>query len=449
MRTGKAMELNKETILKCLGETLPTRADDAGISCAIEAFRKWDTRLLEAIGRQRPTREILEIASEMLDNPVALFDASGSLLCYAGKLPDGPTGTVWDEIRSRGSLSTSFYSHEEMAATTKLLQTECEPVVVKPRREHGHSHLLAEITVGGKAFGLLSQVDIYAEFTESQRFIFSHIRDRLALMAEAHVGWDRHSDPLAHCMRQLLAGEKVESGAIRFQVRQQGWEASEILRVLVAPSPSGYEELHQKTLLSHLASRLPYAKCFLFDEAVVCVMRETDMSPDAARFEAMIDDAVGDTSVTCGLSSQLIGLENLRSAHRQALYAIESARERGGGEDERRIILARFDDEWLPHVLARLREKDDLETLGDQRLTSLWRAGRLDAQTVSHLLAYLSYGCNATRAAKAVFLHRNTLDYRISRLEEALGMRFEELDLHETQRLVLSCLLILEEERAG
>lgn len=45
---------------------------------------------------------------------------------------------------------------------------------------------------------------------------------------------------------------------------------------------------------------------------------------------------------------------------------------------------------------------------------------------VHTLHVYLALGCNASRAAEALYLHRSGLLYRLGRIEELLGVRLDE-----------------------
>ena len=71
------------------------------------------------------------------------------------------------------------------------------------------------------------------------------------------------------------------------------------------------------------------------------------------------------------------------------------------------------------------------------------------AELVSSLYAYLLSGRNAAQAACRLFVHRNTFDYRIAKIERTIGFELESISDEEAIRLILSCKLLLsEEERA-
>ena len=62
---------------------------------------------------------------------------------------------------------------------------------------------------------------------------------------------------------------------------------------------------------------------------------------------------------------------------------------------------------------------------------------------VQELRTYLVCGCNAHRAARELFLHRNTLVYHVELLEQLLGTGLEELPAPRKTLLEVSCLVAL------
>lgn len=61
---------------------------------------------------------------------------------------------------------------------------------------------------------------------------------------------------------------------------------------------------------------------------------------------------------------------------------------------------------------------------------------------VKTLAAYLRHGGNATRTADALFLHRNSLRYRLARIGALTGLNIEEAN----DRLALQIAVLLEED---
>ena len=59
------------------------------------------------------------------------------------------------------------------------------------------------------------------------------------------------------------------------------------------------------------------------------------------------------------------------------------------------------------------------------------------------LYTYLASGRNLNRCAALLYVHRNTLSYRIGRIEELLAVDLAELEPSEVVHLEISCLVAL------
>ena len=64
------------------------------------------------------------------------------------------------------------------------------------------------------------------------------------------------------------------------------------------------------------------------------------------------------------------------------------------------------------------------------------------------LRVYLACGRSKSRAARELYVHRSTLDYRVEQIEGELGFPLDEADEDMLVHLYLSC-VILEHSRTG
>ena len=111
--------------------------------------------------------------------------------------------------------------------------------------------------------------------------------------------------------------------------------------------------------------------------------------------------------------------------------------------------LVRFADATVDVVQNRMRETGIAKGFVDPRVREIMRDPKMGAELVSSLYAYLLSGRNAAQAACRLFVHRNTFDYRIAKIERTIGFELESISDEEAIRLILSCKLLLsEEERA-
>jgi hypothetical protein len=63
-----------------------------------ESYETWDKALLLAIIQHKPINNFLEITSEKLANPLALFDNKVAVISTAGRFSQSSYGTIWEKI---------------------------------------------------------------------------------------------------------------------------------------------------------------------------------------------------------------------------------------------------------------------------------------------------------------------------------------------------------------
>lgn len=111
-----------------------------------------------------------------------------------------------------------------------------------------------------------------------------------------------------------------------------------------------------------------------------------------------------------GVSSVEKGVSGIVRGYSEAIQALTLNAHAGG-----RFSVTRF-DHTSPYML--------LQGLGKQQLESYYNAilGRLDGDgdLLNTLRVFLEHGCQATQAASCLFVHRNTLAYRLKSIEKKL-----------------------------
>ena len=75
--------------------------------------------------------------------------------------------------------------------------------------------------------------------------------------------------------------------------------------------------------------------------------------------------------------------------------------------DDTRVL-----DEYVEKQLGKLHRYDEINT------------GNL-CETLEN---YLAHNCNAKKTAETMFLHRNTMNYRLKKISELLSCDFEDMD---------------------
>lgn len=137
-------------------------------------------------------------------------------------------------------------------------------------------------------------------------------------------------------------------------------------------------------------------------------------------------------SVALSVSSVTDDILFISTAYQQAYYTSSLLR---GGQLAENICC--FDDLGSFQLPFYIEDKSVLFAFRDRYLKELHE----NEQLLATLRAYITFGGNMLRTAEALYIHRNTLSYRIQRIEAILGKKLSDVD---TYRDVLNALMLLD-----
>lgn len=154
-----------------------------------------------------------------------------------------------------------------------------------------------------------------------------------------------------------------------------------------------------------------------------------------AQLEAL-KTALCNFHLQAGMSDPLRDLYDFRSYYQQATKALQFA---AIVEDKRPLV--RYDQYKFFEILSSLPQNWTPNTYCSN---TVWTMHEYDLEKGTEYLKtlyyYLDSGRSVTAAAKAMFLHRNTITYRIERVRRLFSVDFN--DVEENYRLYQSCLIL-------
>lgn len=123
----------------------------------------------------------------------------------------------------------------------------------------------------------------------------------------------------------------------------------------------------------------------------------------------------------------------LRTAVRQALDALELGRRINGFESP-----YYYEELGLYRLLAGLRAQDELKRFYEETLGVLVRYDREhNTELVRTLEVFFEQNANASQTARALFVHRNTLNYRLQRVADLTGLDLNDAEARLAFQLAL------------
>lgn len=144
----------------------------------------------------------------------------------------------------------------------------------------------------------------------------------------------------------------------------------------------------------------------------------TDIQEFADRFAAYLSEK-------CPRTRYQIGIGSVFSDLRQLKNSVESAQEaiRIGSADSERKDVYIYDDMILLRLFEKFEDKDELMQIAAQILKELLLPE--NEELLQTLLTYIKCGFLAKQAAKELFIHENTMHYRLKKIASMLKVDFK------------------------
>lgn len=258
--------------------------------------------------------------------------------------------------------------------------------------------------------------------------VLSDFAHRLARVLHGHSFATREVSRLDHLMRGLLAG-----GALRAAVAR-GWGVSEEEPVRLIALSHCVPDFHVPADLFVL-SAIVEARLFATSargqvvrvgNAVYLVARSIELSEDGAL--RIAEESIrhyaahSGRNVVAVVGNDSVTLANIGAAKAELDRAMRLLAATGvsGASTYDKLAISAFFAELRELVADRPRLLEGpLEAV-----LSLDAAGRTDY--VATLQAYFSANCDLGRAARLLYVHRNTLKYRLERLKELIGLDLDD-----------------------
>lgn len=129
-------------------------------------------------------------------------------------------------------------------------------------------------------------------------------------------------------------------------------------------------------------------------------------------------------AVDIGIGTAVEYLEDVKISRKEAADAIRNAAMTGAFGQ-----IYWYREQGLYTLISKIQDDKFLDEYVEKQIGSLIRADALNKGNLCETLeSYLNHNCNVKETAQALYIHRNTMNYRMNKIKEILGEDFENLD---------------------
>lgn len=402
---------------------------------SFEKYVQWENSVLELIAKRANLKTVADKIATVLTNPFVLIESSSRVLLAAGKIPENPSGSIWENVMKAGHTSNIDKGRDYLAHEREFDSHNRSVFFSELGNFREQGFLNANVFYRGNRVARMSASDIYAPFTPGQTYLFRSARNLIELAIESDTFSESISDHDVSYIEKLLRGQNVDSMIVNYHLAKRGWNNSDWFSVFYVQDRQGrtITDSFMKRFNIPMSGLRRRALFFQYENAIVLIARKETLRTDDD-LESTLRSEFRHFGLTAGASDTFRGFHNIRHYYEQSKIALQEAK-----SAESSAEINPFDDYYFTHILRTLTEAASLESLVDPRILelSLYDAER-KTDYVECLEAYLLNGGNMAKASAALYTHRNTFTYKIGRIFELIGAEGRELEAEERMKLWFS-----------
>ena len=241
---------------------------------------------------------------------------------------------------------------------------------------------------------------------------------------------------LATALRNLIFSPENETGYKPTLERRGYYQAMDYCIGICNIKSTLSEEDMKKAALADMQKVLnTCGKQFSFffqDKNLVLVCpdcNEQDVRQLLSAFDSIITSRNNDISITCGISPSKQGYKAISDGYRKAVMALRVASLHGSK-------CTGYSDMGIYKLLVHIKDTSVLHEIYDETLGVLEEFDSTNGTDyMDTLRCYLENDSSVQEVARIMFVHRNTVNYKLRRIKEILGC---ELNYEDKLRLMLS-----------
>lgn len=429
---GEGMDLGIETDIAF--EVLFNELQDS-----YTALRNWDMEMHLLLLRGGSLGELLDISSDVLQNPITIMNPGFKLLAHTRKIKSD--SQIYNDVLKYGCLPERIIKRHEKAGVFPAMQEDVATRLILDASDH--VTVIQAVYVEHRIVGQVTMPCTGRMYSEGLAEQFCALIANIETIFENDI----HNRTLNQYMHEFFLVDLIESGrpdddSFAERLKYIGLEARgnfTLLNIRQGRRAPYLNEYHA----GRLSGLLPGAHVFAL-RGELCVLMDEKKHAGAAEECARgapekLQKFLTKEGLLCGISGRFEELTEIRHAYLQAGAALDLGSRISTGRALEKLGIASlhypqdvfyYDDYRLHHMIDSCARQMPLESLCDPRLLSLMETDKREsANNCEVLYHFLLLERRTTETAAFLHMHRNSVIYRIGKIEEMLASSLNDAKL--------------------
>ncbi|MBV7274340.1 helix-turn-helix domain-containing protein [Clostridium sp. PL3] len=385
-------------------------------------FNKWSSKLMNSLISNKGLQQILNIGYELIENPIILFDTSFKILSHirVNELDE----SLWKEALIKGYFPKEYIS--------KIISFKCVEKVYKSRfpvlenlPSEKYEKMVSNIIIHNKIVAHLKVFQHNRPFSKSDFELVSFLCSVISSeMQKIKFFQSTKGVMYEYFIADLLDGKIKEEDLIEERIKYLDLNFKENLYVLsVAIDNFDNENSPISQIRDYLENILSGGRSIIYKDYIVIIItsNKTTVSEKDLR---VLETFFHNNKLCAGLSRHFTKLTDIHKYFSQSLKSMEL-----GSRIHKKISFFQYNDYAIYDMMNVYSSEALKDFYNPSFLTLIEYDKKHNTNYVQTLYIYISNDKNKVASADLLHIHRNTLNYRIAKINEIMQVDLNNRDL--------------------
>lgn len=374
------------------------------------------TSLLNSLAQGKGLKYLLQIGAESLNNPIILIDGEFSVL--ASSTNKEIKDSLWKE-----NIEMGYCSYEFIAAVKKLKSVKESPLTIEPYKvicdESSINKFVSKIIIDKKVVAYLLLLQEEGEVLEEHLNIFKVLNSAITEELKSNATYKNIKGvKYENLLLDLLEGKIAEEDVALERMKSAECNFSEEMYVLLLDISTYALNVKDKNLKASIEEAFISAKSIYYKDDIIILLNKNSKHQSLEQLLENFLPFLKRKNLPMAVSSRVSKLTEIKDRYFEAKSTMHYAKKL-----HREGLLFKYKDFRFYDLLSHV--EGDLVRYCNESLLKLRQFDKDNStEYCKTLKIYLENNQNINLTANKLFIHRNTLSYRITKVKELLEMDF-------------------------
>lgn len=399
-----------------------------------QRFQDWNALTQEMLLEGKPFQEIFNLCAMVTPDTVYLTDSSMKMYVHSVPTLLDDISAIWRYQASYGYMPIHIINRLMTNGELERINRHRKAFTLDTKT-FNNPYTCRNIFSGRVLKAHIFIVSIYSKPSQTHK----EIAERLGVIFTPYICQNpafssRAGQIFENFFLDLLKRRVQDQILIRQQISIFGWDMGDIFSILVIDG-RGQSQDKQQFLINYFCGLEHDCQAFENEGHIICLLH-VGSDKSKKMFSEEVDSLLRKLDLQGAFSKNFSGICNMDIYYAQAASILRFC---GGNGSGKHLFLQ--EDVGLYGILEASLERHDALELCHPDVLFLYEYDQKNGtEYMETLLQYLLNDRNAVKAAKALYIHRNTMNYRLERLRELLC--YDEEDNGSRLFVLISILLL-------